>query len=53
MRTMTSTQTPSPLETPAAASAHAALFSEPEVVTAVVVPGLDPSKVAAQFSDPL
>ena len=49
---MTSSQTPSPLE-PRAAAAHAPLFSEPEVVNAVVVPGLDPAKAAAVFSDPL
>jgi hypothetical protein len=48
---MTSSQTPNPLEAPT--SAHAPIFSEPEVVTAVVVPDLDPAKAAAVFSNPL
>jgi hypothetical protein len=51
MMTMTSPQT-SLQEAPAAAVAHAPLFSEPEVVEAVVVPDLDPSMAAAVFSSP-
>jgi hypothetical protein len=49
MMTMTSPQTPSLQETPAAA-AHAPIFSEPEVVKAIVIPDLDPAAAAPIFS---
>lgn len=52
MMAMTSSQAQSPLEAPAIAAAHAPLFSEPEVVEAVVVPDLDPAKTAAVFQSP-
>lgn len=48
MMTMTSPQTSSLQETQA--TTHAPIFSEPEVVEAVVLPGLDPATVAPVFS---
>jgi hypothetical protein len=46
---MTSPQTPSPEDLPSTGT-HTPMFSEPEVVQAVVVPGLDPAMAAPVFS---
>lgn len=53
MVAMSSNQTPSQLEAPSRTTTHAPIFSEPEVVKAVVVPELDPTRAAAVFSSPL
>jgi hypothetical protein len=49
MMTMTSPRTPSPEDLPSAGT-HAPMFSEPEVVEAVVIPDLDPATAAPVFS---
>lgn len=50
MMTMTSSQTPLPNDLLSAT--HAPVFSEAEVVEAVVVPDLDPARAAAVFTSP-
>lgn len=50
---MTSLQTPPQSEATPNGAVHASIFSEPEVVQAVIVPDLDPAKAAAVFSSPL
>ena len=51
MTAVTSIQNLSPEEL-SAAGTHSPLFSQADVVEAVVVPGLDPAKVAPVFSTP-